>query len=299
VKIDDTSGDLRHYNIRIRYNGADVSKMFLQQSKITVDREDSRITIENPSVRLPSTEDSHIELSYRSSSGAKAKAVYGPPVCYAFRPRKVLSLGDFKPEGTIIQTIESLSQQRGVSSAFFTALVAQESGFNPKSVSWARAIGLTQVTELASQEVRAEFWNWQSFPGIERMPFPRLKFMIESGRINAKNEWRLNEERSIEGGMAYVRQLSQRWGNEENLKRVRKIYPDPLMTDIVLTQLLLASYNSGFSRVSNALENYGREWIKAPELQEARKYVNRIFSYCDYFADTPEVAAGGKYEPAT
>jgi soluble lytic murein transglycosylase-like protein len=50
------------------------------------------------------------------------------------------------------------------------------------------------------------------------------------------------------------------------------------------TKLLLASYNSGYARVLTALRTYGKNWITSPELHEARRYVNRISSYCDYFS---------------
>lgn len=280
--IRDPVGDLKNFDLAVRYDGYDVSRSFLIQSKLRQFFKDSTLTIENPVIRLPASKEHIIEFSYRNSSGGTAYARFESPTCNAFRRTRVTNTAGFKPTPEMLQQIASAAEEEGFNPAFFTGLIAQESQFNPRTVSWAKAIGLTQVTSSAESEVVQRHEGWPRYPGIDEMSVDRVKILVRSGKINAANEWRLNSKMSIRGGATFIKLVTQRWSTEANQARIRALFSDP---DTAMTQLILASYHSGYARVSAALDRRGKDWLKSYELKEARKYVNTIFSYCNHFVE--------------
>lgn len=283
--LDDPRSALDTRRFTIRYNGYDVTRSFLLQSKVRRIASDGRWMIEAPSVRLPADDEHRIEFQYSNSAGQEAYTRYESPVCYAFRPRSPQHTGDFHPPEEMLKLITNYSQKHGVSPAFLTGLIAQESRFEPDSVSWAKAIGLTQITDVAEMEVIRSRNHWPRYPGLNRMNAHVVHFLIATGKVNEANEWRLAPETSIEGGLIYVKSLAERWSSDANKERLKHIFKDP---ELAQTQLVLASYHSGYSRVSSALDKLGKDWLKSSELKEARKYVNRISSYCYHFSESED-----------
>lgn len=55
-----------------------------------------------------------------------------------------------------------------------------------------------------------------------------------------------------------------------------------------LSEVVLASYNSGATRVFQAIEKRGKKWLEDRELKAARRYVRRVVSYCDFFSQGDE-----------
>ena len=97
--------------------------------------------------------------------------------------------------------------------------------------------------------------------------------------INSKNDWRLDEKKSIEGGILYLNYLSQYWNKTEK----EDILSDVFKQDIPKTDILLASYNSGAYRVKKSILKNRKDWLFDDSLHEARKYVMNIKSYCYSF----------------
>jgi soluble lytic murein transglycosylase-like protein len=234
-------------------------------------------------VRLsPDVPEHKIEVSYHGAVGTRAYGRLQPPVCRAFQVEKVVNTDRFEPPQNLLELIDHIARAKGFNPSFATAMVAQESSFHTKTVSWAKAVGLTQITPIADSELGTDSSHWPRYPGIHEMPVALLRFMIGRGEINGKNEWRLNPELSISGGLAYAQILANRWSTPEMQSRLRAQFKDP---EVEQTKLTLASYNSGYSRVLSALNDYGHSWLSSPELDEARRYVNRIMSFCDYFSE--------------
>jgi hypothetical protein len=290
VIIDDPRGIRAGYDLKVRYHGHDITRSFLLQAHVSRVRHGQRLVVEVPSVRLSAISEHLIEVGYRNVDGRRAVERYHGPICRAFEHHALETTDDFNPDAQLLKAIEMVSKQTGFNPAFTAALIAQESAFNPKSVSFARALGLTQVTPLAETEVSDVFSNWPRYPGINELSAPMLKILVMSGKVNSKNEWRLNPERSIRGGLAFAQMLSDHWLDTEGYSKIGWIASGSGMDDaeVARTRLILASYNSGYTRVLSALHRYGSAWLTAPELKEARKYVNRIFSYCDAFQQTQE-----------
>lgn len=279
---DQAIASLSDSSLLVHYNGLDISQSFLSRSRVIYDPHRGRILIENPQIRLAASSDHFIEVAFRDAEGRYAYARYEPPRCDAFRPSSVLRLGEFASHQHQAELISRIARAKGLNPAFATGLVAQESGFNPAAVSWAKAVGLTQVTPVAETEVLRLYEGWPQYPGLNDRTASEVKELVNAGIVNERNEWRLDEELSVRGGLQYLTILSDRWSTPEMRARIQKLFPDPAIAE---TQLVLASYHSGYTRVLEAFNRDGRDWIYDPTLGEARKYVNRIFSFCNFFSE--------------
>ena len=282
VVVEDLGGIRANYKLVVRYNGLDVTPSFLRQANLDFSDDGKHLVIQVPTIRLTPQRDHLIEVVYGSGSTLNAYARLAPPTCKAVdRQKTIVTTEKFEPTNELLSLIKDISKQTGFSAAFTAALIAQESGFDPSSVSWARAIGLTQVTPIADQELGKTNSDWPRYPGINDMSQPWIKMLVLTGTANEQNEWRLNPRRSIQGGLNYAHLLLDRWRTGENTDKIRAAFEDP---DSETTKLVLASYHSGYARVNSAFTRLGRSWLTAPELKEARKYVNRVFSFCDHFS---------------
>jgi hypothetical protein len=282
ITIKDGLGVPRTPDLTLLYNGYDLTTRLLAQAEMQTSEGGKTLKVIFPNLRLLADRDNKIEVVYRHSKHDNYMfARHMPPTCDIFADEPVVNLEGFKLSPHLIKTIHKLSLAENVNPSFMTGLIAQESGFNQKAVSWAKAIGLTQVTSLAEQEISKFNADWPRYGNIQDISTPIVKAMILSGKINANNEWRLDPQLSIKGGITYVKLLAAYWRRPDNWAKIVSHYRDP---EQGFTEVLLASYNSGFVRVGNALEHDGPNWIRDDELREARKYVNRVMSYCYHFA---------------
>ncbi len=297
IHIEDLAGIDSEPKIEIRYDGIDVTPSFMRQSEFLPSASHTHLDLKIPVVRLSPAFDHRIEVSYFNSAGQVAVASYQAPVCRVFDNHPVKHTDDFDPDPALIETIDKLAAEAQINPALITGLIAQESSFNSHTVSWAKAMGLTQVTPIAENELvdtssayQSQIQNWPRFRGLDQLPASLVKMFVLTGKINEKNDWRIDKKLSVEGGLAYLRLLEKRWGTAELKNRY---------DEVERTKLILASYNSGSARVQVAVRNYGKNWLNAPELKEARRYVERIFSYCDFFSQEITTERGSDYENKT
>ena len=283
VIIEDPQGVPEDFKLVVSYNGKDVTKSFLSHAKQTsLDPLNHEIKLTTKHLRLLPAQDNRVQVSYwRTTQEQSAVSQYMPPSCSAFASNQmVFSIPDFDPPLVTLQLINQNAQRKNLNPYFVAALVAQESSFDPRALSRGKALGLTQVTSMGESEIIKSFETWPRYPGLASIPLPLLKIAIMSGRIHSGNEWRLDPAHSIEGGVEYLSYLSEFWNRpEKHAQIVRALGP----AESALSEVVLASYNSGASRVGEALERNGSRWLQDDELGEARKYVRRIVSYCDHF----------------
>lgn len=284
VNIFDIDGIPENFGIQVTYNNVDVTRQFMAKAdKVFLDKNRRKIRMTVDYFRLVPTKENQIRVSYwREFKSQSVTAEYQPPKCSAFETfRRLTDLPDFGVDKKIVEHIDLYARQRNFNPYYIAGLIAQESKFDPRAVSMARAIGLTQVTSLGEAEIIGKYASWPRYPGIHEMSMPRLKLNIMNGKINQNNEWRLNPTLSILGGVEYVTYLAEQWTKPDRRAFVERYLG---RSDHVMSEVILASYNSGAARVQNAIEQRGRKWLQHEELSEAQKYVKRVVSYCDYFA---------------
>jgi len=283
VIIEDPEGVPENFHLVINFNGMDVTRAFMAHAeKESLDPMNREVRLTTKWLRLLPNRENAIKVTYyRSAKDKTATATYMPPSCSAFASNRMLfAVPEFDPPMMVLQLINQDASKKNLNPFFVAALVAQESSFDPHALSHSRALGLTQVTTLGEEEILKRIDGWPRYPGIETLPLPLVRLGILSGRIHAGNEWRLDPARSIEGGVEYLSYLSDYWQRPEKRAQIeRKLGPG----DNALSEVMLASYNSGAARVSEALDRDGQKWLQDEELQEARKYVRRVVSYCDHF----------------
>lgn len=281
VKIEDPDGVPKGSIIKVIYNGVDVTQAFTRQAERKYHNSDTRfLYLTVPKLRIRVDSENKIRFSYqRTPRSLPISVAYQPPQCQAFQnTRGVASVAEFDPPDIYLKWINEQARQNQINPHFLAGLIAQESGFDPFALSRKLALGLTQITSQGEAEVLKQREDWPRYPGLDSLSFPEIRLAILYGRINSKNEWRLNPALSIEGGATYVAYLGNYWNRpdkKEQLAIARAI------SDTALSEIILASYNAGPTRVSQALHQKGKYWLEARELKETRKYVRRVVSWCD------------------
>lgn len=270
------------YYFKIFYNSKDVTKIYLNNlnSKVVKNSDQLELSFKNL-VLLPNRRND-IVVSFQPSKGQPLVMTrYMPPSCTTDEKLDLRSTARFNPEKEIINWIQKVSLINQTNPTLLAGIVAQESGFDDSAVSLARALGLTQVTPLADQEIADETPNWPRHPKVPELSPLALKWMIQRNIINAENDWRLNPKTSIEGGVIYLNHLMKYWRKPENFSLIQGLSQDP---KVAFTAVVIASYNSGPARIKQVLISDGKYWLRNQEIEQARKYVNRVMSYCYHFS---------------
>lgn len=278
VHIKDPKGVGPQAQVQVLYNNRDVTDSFKRRQ--SRDKNPREIQLVFDGLRLPAHKVHDIQVLYRNNhnSGRLHKVAMGTPKCDFRSTQPISTLLKFKVKDETIRDLEEVAFNNEMNPSLLAALAAQESGFNPKAVSWYRAIGLTQVTHIAEKEIMEHVKDWPRYPKIQRYSYPQLKYKILRDKINENNEWRLDPRLSLEGGAHYFDVLEKYWSREDKKKLVAQSGGD-------LTRVMLASYNIGPATVSRAIKRGGKNWLKDREGKTSTKYVNLVTSYCQNFAE--------------
>lgn len=288
VLVDDPEGIPTNYEIMLLYNGIDLTSKFMMQAEETFEGHPAtKLKLSFDHLHLLPDRDNKVEVVYwHSHNDRPSYASFFPPHCSAFKQLKIATTGDFEVSTKLLDKISNEAVTHHLNPTYVAGLIAQESAFNERAVSTAKAIGLTQITGSGEAQVIKGNDDWPRYPNVNRLPASIVKFRVMAGKINANNEWRLNPDLSVKGGADYISYLNDYWRKPINYGLVANNFHDP---DFAITELILASYNSGPSRVNAALQNHGRRWLRDDEeLGEARKYVKRVMSFCDFFSKQEE-----------
>ena len=266
------------------YNKINVTNSWLKRAQVELNDNQTIMTLTFHGIKLMADKDHDIVVRYQRNKLSQAiNQSYLSPSCSlaALEPLGELSTFNTVEKKKYRHLIEGISSQEGVNPSLVAGLIAQESAFNPLAVSSAKAIGLTQVTKGAAQHVLDTYENYPTYPELHTYPVPLIKTMILAGTVNPENEWRLDPKYSIRGGIHYLKFAEDYWLTRNNHQVIVKNYQED---EQILDDLILASYNSGPYRVKKALIKKGRQWLESPELNEAKKYVKKVKSYCYHFA---------------
>jgi hypothetical protein len=283
VIIEDPNGVPIDHGFSLTYNGINVTREFLAHAEtIPLDPLRHRVKIIAKTLRVLPTRDNDIRAAYwRSRKDEPVAARFLPPECSAFEEGVIIAdIPRFQPSRRMIRLINESASQKNINPFYLAGLIAQESSFDPMTLSRSRALGLTQITSLGDMELMKTYGDWPRYPGIDDMPLPLLKFAILNREINSSNEWRLNPALSIEGGAEYIAYLNDYWRRPDKRELIDRHLGG---ADTAVSELILASYNSGAARVFQALDRSGPRWLEDDELSGARKYVKRVVSYCHHF----------------
>ncbi|NQY99504.1 MAG: transglycosylase SLT domain-containing protein [Bdellovibrionales bacterium] len=279
VAIEDRQGFSKNAKLQVEFNGRPIKV----DSQILIPPDNGRMAyVAYRGLFLRPDRQNEIKFSYKRDSRAKpVEYDLAKPDCSFSGDWPVQSLGPFKISDELRSEIESQAKQQKVNPALLFGLIAQESAFNPNAISWAKAIGLTQVTPIGDRQIAKTYPNWPRSPKVSELPSSLLKILIQSGELS--EDWRLQPKLSIQGGLTLLKEMNSYWYKKE----VPVLLSDGELPPAV-NDLTLASYHSGALRVYEAIQEKGLSYLDHENLGEAKKYVNRVKSYCYHFANAPK-----------
>ena len=280
IHIKDPDFEISKFRYEIIYNHKKLNRWF--KSEVINFPEDRNkpieITFKNLSI-LPGNINKIAFLYYPANAKRPIIHHLEIPDCFKEHQESNLFIYPFKVSTNIIDKINDYALKYQYNPSLIAALIAQESSFNTKTVSRAWALGLTQVTPIAHQEIQKIKTQWPIFPNFENLSLRTIKNHLKSDVINAKNDWRLDTGKSIEGGILYLDYIKSYWSTPDK----QDILASTFFQRIPEVDILLASYNSGAYRVKKSIIDNGEQWLFDKKLKEARKYVMKIKSYCYAF----------------
>ncbi|MCB0361270.1 MAG: transglycosylase SLT domain-containing protein [Bdellovibrionales bacterium] len=282
VTISDPKGFGSQSQWRVYYNGFDVTHQLIPTADKMESPQNKEWTLEFKNLRLRPNRNNIVQFAYFSGPHqAPLVEIWSSPECFLRNLQSIANTDQFEPPPNLVRNIDHWSRAHQINPNLLAGLVAQESGFDPQAVSWAKAIGLTQVTPLGDLEISRFQPDWPRATSITKYPAPIVKTMITAGRITAQDDWRLNPELSIRGGLTMIDYLIDYWKDEPLLSSLQKVSHEP---EQLTTEVILASYQSGAARVKRAITSLGMRFLSSESLDEARKYVGRVSSYCYHFS---------------
>ncbi len=269
--------------INVKFNGVNMTEEFYKKAQIILNN-DNNLVFEFENFKLNPKQENKINFSFKSAENKKLKIDITPPTCFWNELNEIKSTEWFSVQKDLLKRINFLGEKEKVNPILLGGLIAQESGFNTKALSYSKALGLTQITPIAEKEIISEYPSFPKFPKINNLSFLKLKSLIASGKINETNEWRLDPTKSIQGGLTYLNFLKSYWNKNEQKEFLYRNLGDDANFEKEVEWIILASYNSGFTRVRNSIYRNKSRWLNDSELNEARRYVNMISSYCFAFS---------------
>ncbi|HEU4560708.1 MAG TPA: transglycosylase SLT domain-containing protein [Longimicrobium sp.] len=189
-----------------------------------------------------------------------------------------------------------------INPAFVAALLAKESGFDPRAVSPRAALGYAQLTFAADSDARIitradslsgwmcrEVRGWPRDPRFHAAPADpaAVRALVASGELGPRNEYLLDARKSARAAVLWLRLLEVTWtedgwpGMYGDSARLKLNGGAPL-TDSQLLDLVAASYNWGYPDIWTLVSRHGPAW-KEHLPPEPRDYVERIRAYTVLF----------------
>ena len=283
LSINDPKGINSQARWRAFYNGYEITQQLIPFKNELLGDHLENWNIEFKNIRLRPEINNIIQFSYLPSAELPPIVQsWSPPECSIFQNNLIQTTEHFEPDIKTLEKKKKWSIEHSTNPSLLVGLVAQESAFNPKAISWAKAMGLTQITPLGDRQISSVHPNWPRSEIISKYPAPILKVLIKKGKINSQNDWRLNPELSIRGGLTLLDYMQNYWMRNSHLQFVHEKINLP---NYDITPIILASYHSGAARVKRAIKEKGINFLSAKYLNEARKYVGRVSSYCYHFSN--------------
>lgn len=181
---------------------------------------------------------------------------------------------------------------------YVAALLAKESGFDPRATSGVPANGIAQMTHIADADLRiiareapafrwmqAEVEQWPRLPVVHDSAATEAKTdaLLASGAVTAANEYLFDPALATRASMFWLRILATIWMEDEwpgqhgALAR-EKLGRGGKLPEVDLLALVTVSYNQGHPYVADLVKRYGRGWREHLN-EEAADYLERIEAY--------------------
>ena len=88
----------------------------------------------------------------------------------------------------------------------------------------ARALHREVHHPVAETAVISSFPKFPRYPGLNEKSAAEIKALVLLGKVNGSNEWRLDDEMSIQGGLTYLDTVRRYWYAPENFSIVQNSF---------------------------------------------------------------------------
>jgi hypothetical protein len=185
---------------------------------------------------------------------------------------------------------------------FAAALMAKESGFDPRATSSVPANGIAQMTHVADLDLRiisreAPAFRWMH-DEVERWPRAaavhdsaaresRTDSLLARGALGPRTEYLFDAKPALRSSLFWLRILGTIWTEDEwpgqhgALAR-SKLGNGGALSERDLLALVTVSYNQGHPYVADLVERHGRDWTRHLNAESA-DYLERITRYTEIF----------------
>ena len=185
---------------------------------------------------------------------------------------------------------------------FVAALMAKESGFDPRATSAMPANGIAQMTQIADADLLlisrdSPGYHWM-YDEVRRWPRARAVHdslatksrtdsLLAAGTLTPANEYLFDPKLSQRAALFWLRILGHVWtedvwpGEYGSMARAKLSGGRPL-NDADLLALVTVSYNQGHPYVADLVKRYGRDWTRHLN-EESADYLERIMVYTAIF----------------
>ena len=185
---------------------------------------------------------------------------------------------------------------------FVAALMAKESGFDPRATSAVPANGIAQMTQIADADLLLitrdspgyrwmydEVHRWPRAGAVHdaRAAKSRTDSLLAAGALTPANEYLFDPKLSQRAAIFWLRILGHVWtedvwpGEYGTMARAKLSGGRPL-NDADLLALVTVSYNQGHPYVADLVSRYGRDWTRHLN-EESADYLERIMVYTEIF----------------
>jgi len=185
---------------------------------------------------------------------------------------------------------------------FAAALMAKESGYDPRATSGVPANGIAQITHIADLDLQiisreAPAFRWM-YDEVRRWPRAaavhdsaarksRTDSLLARGSLGPRSEYLFDPRLAQRAALFWLRILGTIWTEDEwpgqhgALARAR-LAKGGALDERDLLALVTVSYNQGHPYVADLVQRHGRDWTKHLNAESA-DYLERITRYTEIF----------------
>lgn len=185
---------------------------------------------------------------------------------------------------------------------FVAALMAKESGFDPRATSDVPANGIAQFTHIADADLQIISRETQTFrwmhDEVRRWPRTaavhdslarkgRTDSLLARGLVTPRTEYLFEPRLALRASMFWLRILAttfteDEWPGEYGTLMRTKLAGGGRLSEQDLLSLVTVAYNQGHPYVADLVKRYGREWTRHLNA-ESSDYLERITHYTSVF----------------
>lgn len=269
--------------------------VFYNQKDITYQLENWQVEQLNSNTRLyrwpkklylsPHSENQLIFAFKANNQEQWTKAELLPPECSVDQNIPLRSMDEFRGQWQMLNRLEKIAVEKSINPSYFAGLLASLSSFDNSVVGPHREIGIAQIGPLEALQIEVGKPHWERIKTLDTMNPIGIRLLHLLGTIDAKQDWRLDEEKSLLGSIEYLSMIKSFWSTTSNQVIFKQAFnQSEEESTIEYPDIISASYMEGPVKVLEAVKNYGKFWRSFKDMKRASFVAAKSRSYCSQFS---------------